>query len=377
MHAGAASDARIWAQAETLLPAQLQVLQLDRLRATVKRVLDGQPFGAQRLTAAGLDAPEDVTSLGDLARLPFTSKADLRAHYPFGLLAVGRDQLVRVHASSGTHGKPTVVGYTRADLENWTELMARCMTMAGVRPGMTLHNANGYGLFTGGLGFHQGGERIGATVVPVSGGFTARQLLLLHDLGARVLISTPSYALAIAQAIAEAGVTGLNLELGLLGGEPWTEAMREQIERALGITAVNFYGLSEMCGPGVAAEGLARAARPGRPLRRRGHRRRRPACRTRHGRGARLHHADQGGHAAAPVPDRRHRPAGHRGLRLRPHHGPGDRAARPSRRHADRARGQHLPVAGRTRAAERRRRGTALPPDRGASRPAGRADARV
>jgi phenylacetate-CoA ligase len=259
MHAGAASDARIWAQAETLLPAQLQVLQLDRLRATVKRVLDGQPFGAQRLTAAGLDAPEDVTSLGDLARLPFTSKADLRAHYPFGLLAVGRDQLVRVHASSGTHGKPTVVGYTRADLENWTELMARCMTMAGVRPGMTLHNANGYGLFTGGLGFHQGGERIGATVVPVSGGFTARQLLLLHDLGARVLISTPSYALAIAQAIAEAGVTGLNLELGLLGGEPWTEAMREQIERALGITAVNFYGLSEMCGPGVAAECLARS----------------------------------------------------------------------------------------------------------------------
>jgi len=259
MHAGAASDARIWAQAETLPPAQLQVLQLDRLRATVKRVLDGQPFGAQRLTAAGLDAPEDVTSLGDLARLPFTSKADLRAHYPFGLLAVGRDQLVRVHASSGTHGKPTVVGYTRADLENWTELMARCMTMAGVRPGMTLHNANGYGLFTGGLGFHQGGERIGATVVPVSGGFTARQLLLLHDLGARVLISTPSYALAIAQAIAEAGVTGLNLELGLLGGEPWTEAMREQIERALGITAVNFYGLSEMCGPGVAAECLARS----------------------------------------------------------------------------------------------------------------------
>ena len=259
MPGGAASDAGIWDQAETLPSPQLQALQLDRLRATVKRVLDGQPFGAQRLTAAGLAAPEDVASLGDLARLPFTGKADLRAHYPFGLLAVGRDQLVRVHASSGTHGKPTVVGYTRADLENWTELMARCMTMAGVRPGMTLHNANGYGLFTGGLGFHQGGERIGATVVPVSGGFTARQLLLLHDLGARVLISTPSYALAIAQAIAEAGVTGLTLELGLLGGEPWTEAMREQIERALGITAVNFYGLSEMCGPGVAAECPARA----------------------------------------------------------------------------------------------------------------------
>jgi phenylacetate-CoA ligase len=191
MHAGAASDAQIWDQAETLPPPQLQALQLDRLRATVKRILDGQPFAAQRLTAAGLDAPEQLTSLGDLARLPFTSKADLRARYPFGLLAVGRDQLVRVHASSGTHGKPTVVGYTRADLENWTELMARCMTMAGVRPGMTLHNANGYGLFTGGLGFHQGGERIGATVVPVSGGFTARQLLLLHDLGARAARARP------------------------------------------------------------------------------------------------------------------------------------------------------------------------------------------
>ncbi len=259
MHAGAASDPRIWDQAETLPPEQLRTLQLGRLRATVKRILDGQPFGAQRLAAAGLGAPEAIGSVDDLARLPFTSKADLRAHYPFGLLAVGREQIVRVHASSGTHGQPTVIGYTRADLENWTELMARCMTMAGVTPGMTVHNANGYGLFSGGLGFHQGGERIGATVVPVSGGFTARQLLLLHDLGAQVLVSTPSYALAIAQAIAETGTTGLRLELGLFGGEPWTEAMRDQIEQALGLTAVNFYGLSEMCGPGVAAECQARA----------------------------------------------------------------------------------------------------------------------
>ena len=259
MHAGAASDPRIWDQAETLPPEQLRALQLGRLRATVKRILDGQPFGAQRLAAAGLGAPEAIGSLDDLARLPFTSKADLRAHYPFGLLAVGREQIVRVHASSGTHGQPTVIGYTRADLENPTELMARCMTMAGVTPGMTVHNANGYGLFSGGLGFHQGGERIGATVVPVSGGFTARQLLLLYDLGAQVLVSTPSYALAIAQAIAEAGPTGLRLELGLFGGEPWTEAMRDQIEQALGLTAVNFYGLSEMRGPGVAAECPARA----------------------------------------------------------------------------------------------------------------------
>ena len=261
----------IWDNAETLPRERLEALALDRLRSTVARILRSQPFGAGLLASADLAAPEDICSLADLSRVPFTSKADLRAHYPFGLLAVEREQLVRVHASSGTHGKPTVVGYTRADLENWTELMARCMTMAGVRPGMVIHNANGYGLFTGGLGFHQGGERIGATVVPVSGGFTARQAMLLRDLGARVLVSTPSYALAIAQAIAdggggdgrdaghgEGGAGGLRLELGLFGGEPWTEGMRGQIERSLGLTAVNFYGLSEMCGPGVAAECPAR-----------------------------------------------------------------------------------------------------------------------
>lgn len=261
MRASAASEQRIWDHAETLPREQLAALQLDRLRSTVARVLRGQPFGAERLAIAGLAAPEDVGSLDDLLRIPFTSKADLRAHYPFGLLAVPREHLVRVQASSGTHGKPTIVGYTSADLENWTELMARCMTMAGVRPGMVIHNANGYGLFTGGLGFHQGGERIGATVVPVSGGFTVRQAMLLRDLGAQVLVSTPSYALAIAQAIADAGDSDaeLRLELGLFGGEPWTEAMRAEIERSLGLVAVNFYGLSEMCGPGVAAECPARA----------------------------------------------------------------------------------------------------------------------
>jgi phenylacetate-CoA ligase len=167
-----------------------------------------------------------------------------------------------VHASSGTHGKPTVVGYTRADLDTWTELMARCMTMAGVRPGMLIHNANGYGLFTGGLGFHQGGERIGATVVPVSGGFTARQALLLSDLGAQVLVSTPSYVLVIAQAVADSGrdPRSLGLQLGLFGGEPWTEELRAEIERVIGLKAMNFYGLSEMCGPGVAAECLVARA---------------------------------------------------------------------------------------------------------------------
>jgi phenylacetate-CoA ligase len=248
----------IWDAAETMPREQLETLQLERLRATVARVLGGQPLGAERLAQAGIADAGDVATLGDLPTVPFMTKGDLRESYPFGLLAVPREQLVRVHASSGTHGRPTVVGYTRADLETWTELMARCMTMAGVRPGMLIHNANGYGLFTGGLGFHQGGERIGATVVPVSGGRTARQAMLLRDFGAQVLVATPSYALVIAQALADEGVDPATspLELGLFGGEPWTEGLRGQIDRALGIKAVNFYGLSEMCGPGVAVECL-------------------------------------------------------------------------------------------------------------------------
>ena len=173
---------------------------------------------------------------------------------------------MRLHASSGTHGRPTVVGYTRADLDTWTDLMARCMTMAGVTPGMLVHNANGYGLFTGGLGFHQGGERIGATVVPVSGGRTARQAQLLRDFGAQVLVATPSYALVIAQELADQGVDPSTspLELGLFGGEPWTEGLRVQIDRALGIKAVNFYGLSEMCGPGRRGRVPRRARRAAR-----------------------------------------------------------------------------------------------------------------
>jgi phenylacetate-CoA ligase len=217
---------------------ELATVQLERLRGAVAR--------------RGLDA--DVRSLDDLRSLPFTTKADLRAAYPFGLLTVPREQLVRVHASSGTGGKPTVVAYTRADLELWTEVMARALTGAGVMPGMVVHNAYGYGLFTGGLGFHQGAERIGATVVPVSGGLTARQATLLHDFQAQVLCCTPSYALHIAQAVREAGIDDLALEVGLFGAEPWTAAMRAQLESELGLAALNVYGLSEIVGPGVAAE---------------------------------------------------------------------------------------------------------------------------
>jgi phenylacetate-CoA ligase len=256
----ATSERAIWDPIESVPRERLRALQLERLRSTVARVVAGQPLAAERLAAAGIDGPEAIRSLDDVARLPFSWKDDLRDSYPFDLLAVPREQVVRLHASSGSHGKPTVVGYTRADLEAWTELMARCMTMAGVRPGMVLHNANAYGLFTGGLGFHAGGERIGATVIPVSGGLSARQAMLLSDLGGQVLTSTPSYALVIAQAVRDAGLdpAELSLELGLFGGEPWTDAMRAQIERELALTAVSFYGLSEMCGPGVAAECFAR-----------------------------------------------------------------------------------------------------------------------
>jgi phenylacetate-CoA ligase len=258
MPTSATSDAAIWDPAETLPRAELSDLQLRRLRETVDRVLHADGLGARRLADGGVSTPSDMASLSDVTRIPFMTKADLRDQYPFGLLAVPREELVRVHASSGTHGKPTVVGYTSADLDTWTELMARCMTMAGVRPGMLIHNANGYGLFTGGLGFHQGGERIGATVVPVSGGFTARQALLLGDLGAQVLVSTPSYALVIAQAVLDSGrdPRSLGVQLGLFGGEPWSEELRAEIERVIGLKAMNFYGLSEMCGPGVAAECL-------------------------------------------------------------------------------------------------------------------------
>jgi phenylacetate-CoA ligase len=263
MPASASSEAAVWDPVETGPRETLRELQLERLRATVERSLEGQPPFAARFAEAGIADAREISSLDDLGRLPFSRKSDLRENYPFGLLTVPLEQVVRVHASSGSHGKPTVVGYTRADLETWSELMARCMTMAGVRPGMIVHNANGYGLFTGGLGFHYGGERIGATVIPVSGGFTARQAMLLSDLGGEALCATPSYALVIAQAIREASIdpADLPLELGLFGGEPWTEEMRDQVDRELAMDAVNFYGLSEMCGPGVAAE--CRVARHG------------------------------------------------------------------------------------------------------------------
>ena len=241
---------------ETLSREQLTSLQLERLRHTLGRQLERVPVMRERLNAAGVQSAEDLASLDDLRRLPFTHKTDLREHYPFGLFAVPRHEVVRIHASSGTRGKPTVVGYTRGDLGVWSEVMARTLAMAGVTRGMALHNAYGYGLFTGGLGFHMGAELLGCMVVPISGGLSQRQVLILEDLGGQVLCSTPSYALNIAQTLDEQGVglERLKLEVGIFGAEPWTEQMRDAIERQLGLKAVNVYGLSEIVGPGVSAE---------------------------------------------------------------------------------------------------------------------------
>jgi phenylacetate-CoA ligase len=227
--------------------AVLETLQLERLQQAVARV---------RRTPRGELLPRELGSLDELTQLPFTVKDDLRASYPLGMLAVPREQLRRIHASSGTGGTPTVVAYTEADLDVWSRVMARCMAMAGVKAGMVVHNAYGYGLFTGGLGFHQGAERLGALVIPVSGGVTARQAVLLRDLQGQVLCSTPSYALHIAQGLREAGIGSeeLALEIGMFGAEPWTEGMRERLEAELGLKALNVYGLSEIVGPGVAAE---------------------------------------------------------------------------------------------------------------------------
>jgi phenylacetate-CoA ligase len=242
-------------EAELMPRAALDKLQLRRLRATVKEAYAKVPLHRTRMQAAGIE-PRALCSLDDLGRLPFTLKSDLRDHYPFGLFARPRAALARLHASSGTTGKPTVVGYTAHDITTWASLMARSLACAGVRPGDVVHNAYGYGLFTGGLGAHYGAERLGATVVPMSGGATERQVLLIRDFGARVLCATPSYALNIAEVAERDGTSlrGGTLEIGIFGAEPWSEAMRREIEARLGIKAVDIYGLSEILGPGVAVE---------------------------------------------------------------------------------------------------------------------------
>jgi phenylacetate-CoA ligase len=233
----------------------LRALQLTRLKQSLAHAYANQKPYRAKCEAAGV-RPEDLRTLEDLGRFPFTAKSDLRDAYPYGMLAVPREKCVRVHASSGTTGRPTVVGYSARDIETWAEVMARSMYVAGTRPGDVVHNAYGYGLFTGGLGAHYGGERLGCTVVPMSGGFGERQVQLIAEFGARVCLMTPSYMLAIADEFERQGIDPRKtaLRIGIFGAEPWTEGMRTQIERRMGIDAVDIYGLSEVMGPGVGCE---------------------------------------------------------------------------------------------------------------------------
>ena len=246
----------IWdEELETLPREALEALQLKRLVATAERVYATVPFYKRKFDESGMK-PSDIKSLRDLRRLPFTTKFDLRDNYPFGLFAVPMEQVVRIHASSGTTGKSTVVGYTRRDINSWAELMARSLSAAGAQKTDIIHNAYGYGLFTGGLGVHYGAERLGASVIPISGGNSKRQIIIMQDFGSTVLTCTPSYALFLAETAVEMGIDfkKLKLRVGIFGAEPWSERMRDEIERKLNIQAIDIYGLSEVMGPGVSIE---------------------------------------------------------------------------------------------------------------------------
>ncbi|MBW2450805.1 MAG: phenylacetate--CoA ligase [Deltaproteobacteria bacterium] len=240
---------------ETLPREAIESLQLKRLQQVVERVYATVPFYRAQFDRADIK-PQAVRTLDDLRRLPFTLKQDMRDNYPYGLFATPLDQIVRIHASSGTTGKPTVVGYTKRDIDNWAEMMARSFVAAGAHRGDVIHNAYGYGLFTGGLGAHYGAEKVGASVIPMSGGNTKKQLMIMQDFGSTVLTCTPSYSLYLAEAAAEEGIDirQLKLRIGILGAEPWSEKMRDEIEDKVGIKAIDIYGLSEILGPGVGIE---------------------------------------------------------------------------------------------------------------------------
>jgi phenylacetate-CoA ligase len=245
----------LWDDAERLGIDELRTLQLERLKETVRRAYDHVPHYRRALDTAGLH-PDDVRELADLSRLPFTTKADLRANYPFGMFAVPREQLIRIHASSGTTGRPTVVGYTEHDVSLWSDVVARSIRAAGGRRGDLIHVAYGYGLFTGGLGAHYGAERLGCTVIPVSGGMTERQVQLIEDFRPRIIMVTPSYFLAIVDEMERQGIDPAtsSIEIGIFGAEPWTDQMRREIEQRCDMHAVDIYGLSEVIGPGVSQE---------------------------------------------------------------------------------------------------------------------------
>jgi phenylacetate-CoA ligase len=245
-----------WNQSRECMPREeMQKLQNERLIKTVRRIYHNVPFYREKMQEKGIE-PEDIKGIEDLSKLPFTYKQDLRDNYPFGTFAVPLSEIVRIHASSGTTGKKTVVGYTRNDLERWSEVMARTLVSAGATKESVIQIAYGYGLFTGGLGIHYGAEKIGASVIPVSGGNTSLQVQIMKDFGTTLLACTPSYALYMAEELEEAGIKPgeLKLKAGVFGAEPCSEAMRKEIERKLGILAIDIYGLSEVIGPGVASE---------------------------------------------------------------------------------------------------------------------------
>ncbi len=237
---------------ETLPLKELRVLQNGSLKSLIANLDKNVPFYANLFKEQDID-PGSIKSVDDLHKLPFTKKDDLRVNYPFGLFSKPQKEINRIHCSSGTTGKPTVVGYTKADIEIFTEVVARSLVAAGARPGMKLHNAYGYGLFTGGLGLHYGAEKLGMSVVPVSGGMTDRQIMLLEDFGSEVISCTPSYALTLAEEINKRNAK-INLKYAVLGAEPWTESLRQEVEKGLGVKATNIYGLSEIIGPGVSQE---------------------------------------------------------------------------------------------------------------------------
>ncbi|MBF0396607.1 MAG: phenylacetate--CoA ligase [Desulfobacterales bacterium] len=246
----------IWNEEFETLPREaVEALQLKRLKNLIERVYAVVPYYRKKMEEMGVK-PSDIKCLEDIRKLPFTTKEDLRINYPFGLFAVPFERVVRIHASSGTTGKPTVVGYTKRDIETWAELMARTLTAGGVHQGDVVQNAYGYGLFTGGLGAHYGAEKVGAAVIPISGGNSKRQIMLMQDFGSTVLLCTPSYALNIADVMKEMNIpeSSLKIRVGLFGAEPWSENMREEIEKRLNIKAMDIYGLSEVIGPGVASE---------------------------------------------------------------------------------------------------------------------------
>jgi phenylacetate-CoA ligase len=240
---------------ETMPREALKAIQLSRLKTTLERVNATVPFYQEIFKKAGI-APGDINSLEDLQHLPFTTKQDLRDNYPYGMFAVPMENVVRIHASSGTTGSPTVVGYTKRDIETWSELMARCLAAGGATSRDIVHNAYGYGLFTGGLGVHYGVERLGASVIPVSGGNTKRQIIIMKDFKPTILTGTPSYILHLAEVAEEMGVSfkDLSFKAGIFGAEPWSETMRQEIESKLGLKAIDIYGLSEIMGPGVSIE---------------------------------------------------------------------------------------------------------------------------